>query len=128
MRNLLRTLLTLMLALGLLAGCGDDGDGDADVTTDDLEDVGDDLRDVANDAWASLRTNAERLIDKAATGDDEARDELLAQCRDSLQELRKAEDPGADRLQSLCDEIRDADDDTAWDEVRREIEEMGDGS
>lgn len=112
-----------VFGLGLvLVGCGDDDDGGE--TADTIEDVGEDVQETANDAWASFRTNAERLIDEAQTGDNEAQDELLDECRDTLQDLREADDPSADRLQSLCDDIRDADDDTAWDELRDEIEEI----
>ncbi|MBW3547287.1 MAG: hypothetical protein KY452_04000 [Actinobacteria bacterium] len=109
--------------MGLAFGaCGDDET--ADRTADTVEDVAEDAADTAENAWASFRTGFERLVDEAATGDSEAQDQLLDQCRDTLEELRKADDPGADRVGQLCDNIRDADDETAWDDIRQEFEDI----
>ncbi|MBW3537010.1 MAG: hypothetical protein KY395_04455 [Actinobacteria bacterium] len=123
----LKLIGSLFAALALFLGaCGDDED--LDTTTDTIgeaaEDAAEEVGDVANVAWASLRTNFERLVDAASTGDSEAREELLGHCRDTLQELREANDPGADRVGEFCDRIRDADDETAWDELRTEFEEL----
>lgn len=122
-----RVLLVLGVAFMFLAGCGDNDDSARD-TSDRIEDTvqegAEDLAKAADDAWASFRTNFERLVDEAATGDSEAQEELLDRCRDALQELREADDPDADRVGELCDQIRDADDETAWDELRAEFEEL----
>lgn len=122
-----RCLLVLSAAFMFLAGCGDSDDSAQD-NIDQIEDTvregADDVAEAADNAWASFRTNFERLVDKAATGDSEAQEELLQNCRDTLQDLREADDPDADRVGELCDKIRDADDDTAWDELRSEVEEL----
>ncbi len=118
-----KTLAISIAALGLAFGaCGDDDA--ADRTADTVESAAEDTADTGEDAWASLRTEFEELVDEAATGDSEAQEQLLEQCRETLEELRKADDPGAERVGQLCDNIRDADDETAWDELRQEVEEI----
>ncbi|MBW3627488.1 MAG: hypothetical protein KY412_07750, partial [Actinobacteria bacterium] len=112
-----KTLAISIAALGLAFGACGDGDA-ADRTADTVENVAEDASDTAENAWASLRTEFEELVDEAATGDSEAQDQLLERCRETLEELRKADDPGAERVGQLCDNIRDADDQTAWDELR----------
>lgn len=116
-----------MLAGALFLGaCGDDGDGDIDVDTEQVEneagEAADEVQEEVGDAFATFRTGFERLVDKASTGDDEAQAELLEECRDALESLRQDDDPRADKVGELCDRIRDADDDGAWDEIREEIE------
>jgi hypothetical protein len=114
--------LPLVLVLG---GCGDDDtDETLDTIDDTVEDVAEDVQEAADDAWASFRTNLERLGDEIEGGDDGAREELLDECRDTLQDLREADDPQADRLGDVCDRIRDADDDTSWDDLREEIDDI----
>lgn len=110
-----------------LGGCSDDGDVDVDnVDTEQIEDevgdAADDVREETVDAWATFRTGFERLVDEASTGDDDAQTELLDECRDVLEELRQDDDPRADQVGELCDKIRDADDESAWDEVREEVD------
>lgn len=127
------TLTTRRVAAGLFAvalllgGCGDDGE-DVDVDTEQVEnEIGDaagDVREETLDAWATFRTGFERLVDKASTGDSEAQTELLDQCRDTLEVLRQDDDPRAEQVGELCDQIRDADGETAWDEVREEVESI----
>lgn len=85
------------------------------------EDVAQGAADTADDVWANLRTESEELVDEVATGNSEAQEQLLERCRETLEELRKAEDPGAERVGQLCDNIRDADDETAWDDIRQEF-------
>lgn len=126
MTNHWRTLASACAAVGLLLGaCGDD---DVEDATETAEEVAGDAAETAGDAWASFRTQFERLVDKASTGDSEAQEELLDRCRDSLQELRKDNDPKAERVGALCDKIRDADDGTAWDELRNEVKDIDSGS
>lgn len=121
-----RTLASACAAVGLLQGaCGDD---DVEDATETAEEVAGDAAESAGDAWATFRTQFERLVDKASTGDSEAQEELLDRCRDSLQELRKDNDPKAERVGALCDKIRDADDGTAWDELRNEVKDINSGS
>jgi hypothetical protein len=120
MRRVLTTLIALVMGGALLVGCGND-DADVEETTDD---VTDDIEEGARDAWASLRTGWERVIDDVATGDVDAQVELLEECRDTLQDLREAGDESADDVQSLCDAIRDADEDTDWDAIRAQYDEL----
>ena len=124
----LRTFIGSLAAVALVfSGCSDDDAAEtADRVEDTARDAAEDIGEAAEDAWASFRTGAERLVDEAATGDNEARDELLDECRDTLEEMRQDDDPEADRVGELCDDIRDADDETAWDEIRQEIEEIDD--
>lgn len=121
-----RALLTLGVAALLLGACGDDDNGEdtADRVEDTVEDAAEDVAEAADDAWATFRTGFERLVDEAVTGDSEAQEELLDECRDALEGLRKADDPTADEVGELCDHIRDADDETAWDELRAKFEEL----
>lgn len=121
-----KTLAISIAALGLAFGACGDGDT-ADRTADTVENVAEDASETAENAWASLRTEFEELVDEAATGDSEAQDQLLERCRETLEELRKADDPGAERVGQLCDNIRDADDQTAWDELRQDFEEIDAG-
>lgn len=123
-------LLAPFFALSLLLGaCGDDtGDEQTTDTLDEtVDDVTDDIEEGARTAWASLRTNAERLIDEASTGDSEAQEQLLEECRDTLQELRESGDKDTDRVEQLCDDIRDAEDDADWDALRNEVRAIDKG-
>lgn len=122
MRRARRTSAAVIAGALLLGACA--GDDTPDVDTDRVEDAAGEAREEAQDAWASFRTGFERLVDEASTGDSAARDELLNQCRDTLEKLRKAEDPRADKVGELCDRIRDADDETKWNEIRQEIDEI----
>lgn len=105
----------------MLGACG----GDDEVTSDEVEDAVGDAREETEDAFASFRTGFERLVDKASTGDNEAQEELLNLCRDTLEDLRQADDSRSDEVGELCDEIRDADDQTAWDSIRQKIDDIG---
>lgn len=102
----------------VLGACG----GDDEITSDDVEDAVGDAGEQAEDAFATFRTGFERLVDRASTGDNEAQQELLNLCRDTLEDLRQADDPRADEVGELCDEIRDAGDETAWDSIRQKID------
>jgi hypothetical protein len=116
-----RSLLVVLVTLGaLLPACGTN---DVDDVTDAIEDIedADDARQAADVAWASFRTDFERLADEAAT-DEEAQRELAEACRDALAELREADDSRADQLESLCDDIRDADVEAEWEALQEEIE------
>ena len=119
-----RALATITIALGtLFVACGDD-DVDTEATQDTVEDAATDAREEAENAFASLRTEAERLLDEIQTRNaPEAKQELLDQCRDVLERLRKANSDQVDRVESLCDRIRDTDpaNSSVWQEVKDEI-------
>lgn len=106
------------LTAGTLAACGDD-----DTTIgQSIDNMNETIQDEASTAWASFETNFERVVDQARTGANEVQADLLAQCRDLLQDLRADGDASADRVETLCDSIRDADGEAAWDEIRAEVE------
>ena len=79
----------------------------------------------AEDEFA-IRTGFERLVDEASSGDSESKERLLDECRDSLERLRKDNDPRAEQVGTLCEKIRNTDDDNAWKEIREEYDEIKD--
>lgn len=122
--------LVLVLALG---ACGDDTDAAADRAEDAAAQAAraakqkaGEAREAAGDAFATFRTGAERLVDEASSGDNEALEKLLDQCRDTLEQMRKDNDPRAERVGALCEKIRNADDGNAWKEIREEFKQIGD--
>ncbi|MFP5377214.1 MAG: hypothetical protein ACLGIO_10615 [Acidimicrobiia bacterium] len=120
-------LLRLMAVITLVTALGACGDDDADDVAREAEEAAQEAGEVAQDAWASLRTDAERLVDEIRTRNDpEAKDQLLDRCRDALEDLRQAESPDADRVAALCDRIQGTDvgDRDAWSDVEREISEL----
>jgi nucleotidyltransferase/DNA polymerase involved in DNA repair len=118
-------MITIALA-ALLTGCGDNG-ADTEATGDTVEEAATDARQEAEDAFASLRTDAERLIDELQTRNaPEIKQQLLDRCRDALQRLRQAGSDQTDRVDDLCNRIREVDpnDDAMWSEVRQQLMEL----
>lgn len=117
----------MTVTLGLtLVGC-DDADVETDATRDTIEEVGETASERAQEAFASLRTDSERLVDEIQTTNaPQAKEDLLERCRDVLERLREAESEAADRVGEICDRIRDADveDAEVWDTIRDEIDEV----
>ncbi len=117
-------MITIALA-ALSAGCGENG---ADTATGDtVEEAAMDARQEAEDAFASLRTDAERLIDELLTRNaPEIKQQLLDRCRDALERLREAGSDQTDRVDDLCNRIRDTDpnDRAAWRDVREQVEQL----
>lgn len=116
----------IAIALGMLfVACGDDADTQA--TQDTVEEATRDAREEAENAFATLRTEAERLLDEFQTRNaPEAKQKLLDQCRDVLERLRRANSEQVDRVDSLCNRIRDTDPSNAsvWQEVKDEIAKL----
>lgn len=127
MRRNKPTLAATAVSLGLfLAGCSD-ADVAPEGTSDTIEDVADDARQRAEEAFASLRTDAERVVDELQTEQaPQAKDELLERCRDALERLREADSEATDRVGQICDRIRDTDvsDADAFNTIRQEINEI----
>ena len=135
-----RKIVISVALASLLVACGGDSNGGqaSDDTQGGVERVAEDVREGAEDAasaaaerlrtgWASLETNAERLVDRIKTdGDSEAKQELLDDCRDRLQDARAAGSDQADRIEGLCDRVRDTDVNAGdtWDEIRKQIEDI----
>lgn len=109
----------------LFVACGDDVDTQA--TEDTVAEATRDARDEAENAFASLRTEGERLMDEFQTRNaPQAKEKLLEQCRKALEELRKADSDRAGQVDSLCNRIRETDpsDASVWQEVRDEIAKL----
>ena len=133
---LLRGLLALAVVPVLVAGCGN-GDG-AQEAEDTARDVAESAKDRAQgaaesleDGWATLRTEAESLIDAISTRHDpEAKTQLLEKCRERLEDLRQADSDDVQRVESLCDRIRDTEVDAgaAWTEIKNEIDDIDPGN
>lgn len=123
-----RLLAVLAIAMAAVAvAC----EGGSDINTEEAEST---VRDAANnaqqqaeDAWASLRTDGERLIDEVQTRNDpEAKDQLLNSCRDAEQRLRENDNANADRVNEFCDSVRDGDpnDTGAWERIKSEFQQL----
>ncbi len=117
----------ITIALGtLFVACGDN-DVDTQATEDTVAEATRDAREEAENAFASLRTEGERLLDEFQTRNaPEAKQKLLEQCRDVLERLRKANSDQVGRVDSLCNRIRETDPTNAsvWREVRDEIAKL----
>lgn len=122
-------LVLIAIALGMLfVACGDDVDTEA--TQDTVEEATRDARNETENAFANLRTEAERLMDEFQTRNaPEAKQQLLDKCRDALERLRKANSDQAGRVDSLCNRIRDTEPSNAavWREVKDEIAKLRQG-
>jgi hypothetical protein len=119
-----RVLGVLVLAGALVAvAC----DANEDVTRDSARDTGQSVQEEARQTWAGLRTDGERLIDQIQTRNDpEVKQQLLDRCRDVEERLRRENAPNVDRVNDLCDSIRDADpnDSAAWTEIKARIDDL----
>ena len=117
----------ITIALGtLFVACGDN-DVDTQATEDTVAEATRDAREEAENAFASLRTEGERLLDEFQTRNaPEAKQKLLEQCRDVLERLSKANSDQVGRVDSLCNRIRETDPTNAsvWREVRDEIAKL----
>lgn len=108
------------LTAGTLAACG----GDDATIGEQIDSFNETVQDETRTAWASFETNFERVVDEARAGVDGVQADLLSQCRDLLQDLRADNDPAVPRVEALCDSIRDADGEAAWDQIRAEVESI----
>lgn len=121
-----RAVLGIVLAFALVSGaCGDDVDTEA--TRDTVAESAEDAREAAENAFAELRTQGERLVDEVQTMNaPEAKEQLLDRCRDALERIRKAEYNRADQVDSLCNRIRDAEveNDDQWREIKDELSRL----
>ncbi|MEY2425252.1 MAG: hypothetical protein QOI61_824 [Actinomycetota bacterium] len=132
MKNAARWTAAVLLVGALTAGaCGDDDVDNAAQRAEDaaerVKDEAGDAKEKAADALATFRTGFERLVDEASSGDSEAQEQLLDECRDTLEQLRKDNDPRAEQVGALCQQIRDADDGNAWKEIREEWDQIRNG-
>jgi hypothetical protein len=129
MKTVIPRLFVAVLLAGAvaLAACDGSSDVDTERAQDRANQTADDVREQANDVWADLRTDGERLIDEVQTRNDpEVKDRLLDRCRDAEEQLRKSENSNADRVNELCDDIRaaDPDDSGAWATIKTRFQEL----
>ena len=129
MKRLMPRLLAVVLLAGAIVGaaCEEGSDVTADQAQDRINETSDDIQAQADDAWASLRTDGERLIDEVQTRNDpEAKDQLLDRCRDAEERLRQDDNANADRINEFCDEIRDTnpEDSDAWNAIKSRFDEL----
>ncbi|MDP8936212.1 MAG: hypothetical protein M3O23_00395 [Actinomycetota bacterium] len=119
----------LVLFGALFVACGED-DVDTGATTDTVEERSTEAREQAENAFASFRTEAERLMDDIrARNAPEAKQVLLDRCRDALEQLRQANSDQTDRVDDLCNRIRDTEptDTELWRQVQEEISKLPQG-
>jgi hypothetical protein len=126
----------LLVAVGAAACNGDDsryGNGDtrqqADEAATQVRESATEVRNEVRQVWASLVTDADRLVDRVQTRNDpEAKQELLERCRDTLEQMRRNDSPGTDRVSTLCDRIRDTDvnNESGWEEIKRRFNDLRD--
>ncbi len=121
--------VALAVAMTLaLAACGDDnGETTTETVEQQTEQAARDARAAAQDAWASVRTDVERLLDEIRTQQaPKFKEEVLERCRDTLERLRKAESESTERVEQLCSRIEetDASNADAWNDIKREIGEV----
>lgn len=125
-----RMLVALLLAGAVVAAaCESDSDVNSGQAQDRARDTTGTVRDQARDAWASLRTDGERLIDNIQTRNDpEAKQQLLDRCRDAEERLRENDSRNADRVNEFCDNVRDTDlnNTDAWERIKAEFEQLRD--
>lgn len=121
-------ILTIVMAGALaLTACGDDGDTATDNVEQQTQEAAQDARARAQDLWASVRTDAERLLDEIRTQDaPRFKEELLARCRDALERTREAQSEAAGRVEDLCNRIQETDvgNVDAWADIKREIDQL----
>lgn len=118
-----------MVAIAALSfvGCGDDGESAGTGVEQQTEEAASDARAAARDAWASVRTDAERLIDEIRTQDaPRLKEQLLDRCRDALERLRESGSDRADEVDRLCNRVRDTDvtNTDSWTDIRQEIDQL----
>ncbi len=119
-------ILVMIAGVGFVA-CTAEDEASVDSGMATAERSASDLKADAKDAWASLRTDGERLVDRVQTRNDtDAKQQLLQSCRDALERLRKAEVDSAGRVDQLCTRIRDTDvnNSSAWTDIKSELQRL----
>lgn len=128
MRMLSRGLIALTMVGALVAaGCSSDTKVDTNKAEQQVKEASGDLRKSATEAWAGLSTDGDRLVDRVQTlNDADAKKELLNKCRAAQERLKKDNNQNADRTNTLCDRIRDADvnNATSWNDIKTELRSL----
>ena len=116
--------LPLILGMAIAAACSE---SEVDQAQDTAKSTSKDIQQQTKDAWASFRTDSDRLVDQVQTKNDpEAKKQLLDRCRNSVEQMRKANSTNADQVDKFCDQIRDADvnNKDAWNNVKSRLNEL----
>ena len=74
-----------------------------------------------------MRTDGERLVDRVQTGkDNDAKKQLLDNCRNAQERLAKQNSDRSDRVNKLCDRIRDTDVNAGdqWNSIKTELQQL----
>ena len=121
--------LSVVLLVGSVAaaGCSNDTTVDTEKAKDQANRATEQITKETRDAWASLRTDGDRLADQVQTRKDpEAKQQLLAKCRDSAEQMRKNDQGNCDRVNTLYDRIRDADPNCigAWNDIKNQLKDL----
>ncbi len=121
-------LLSLVMAVAVASGgCGDDDNSAAESVGQGTQEAAQDARAAAQDLWASVRTDAERLLDEIRTENaPRFKEELLQRCRDALERVRQAQSGAAAVVEQLCSRIQETDVGSAgvWADIKREIDHL----
>ena len=129
-RILPRLLAGVLLASSVVGtACSEDADLDTEKAKDNANQAAQTIRRETRDAWATLRTDGERLVDQVQTRNDpEAQKQLLEKCRDTVEQMRKNDQPNSDRVNQFCDKVRDTDvkDTNAWNQLKAQFKELND--
>jgi hypothetical protein len=139
MKRVASRLLAALVLAGAAAGvaCSDSGTVDKDTATDRAQTAATQVQQSAQNAansqdlqgaWASLRTDAYRLLDQMQTrADPDAKKQLLDRCRATQDQFKKNSDSAnADKVGKFCDRVRDTDPSAqgAWNEVKSELTKL----
>jgi len=132
MERLIPRLLAATLFAGAIVGvaCSEDGTVDTERAAGQAQSAATQVRQEAQNTWASLRTDGNRLIDQVQTRNDpDAKKQLLDRCRDTQEQFRKNDDSAnADRVGQFCDRVQDTDPNSqgAWNEIKSEFQKLDD--
>lgn len=129
MKSMLPRLVGALLLVGVTAGiaCSDEGTVDQDKARDQANQASQTIQKETRDAWATLRTDGDKLVDQIQTRNDpEAKKQLVDQCRSTVEQMRKNDAPNADRVNTFCDQVRDTDtnNNDAWNKVKTELKDL----
>ncbi len=135
MKERINTLAMMLIALSLgtvlILGCSQEDQNKARekaaTAQTQVKQSADDVKQQLNDAWASIRTDGERLVDQVQTRNDpSAKKNLLDDCRNALERIRKADSGRADQVDKLCNDIRDTDVNAKdkWNDIKARMQQL----
>src|SRR3712207_5202581 len=102
----------LALFGGVAVACDEDPEVNTpDVNTEQVQnranEVASNVKESSKNAWASISTDGNRLIDSVQTRNDAgAKQDLLNNCRHVEEKMRKEHVSGSRQVNDFCDDIR----------------------